>query len=127
MSKRLRHLALVILFLLPAGCARPTIQLDRVLVYNATAEIIKDVQVRHEPTSRIGAVSLILPGKSLDIGFPRQPMLAKKGFVSWRDGSGRTWEVELPLPYDYSVAREGQVMALIYMISPAGNATVSIQ
>lgn len=127
MCERLPLLALVFLFLLPAGCARPAIQLDRVLVYNATPEIIEDVQVRHEPTHRIGAVSLILPGKSLDIGFPRQPMLAQKGVVSWRDGSGQTWQVELPLPYDYSVAREARAMALVYMISPSGNATVSIQ
>jgi len=127
MIKRLAFLALVVLFLLHAGCVRPKIQLDRVLVYNATSETITDVRIRHEPTNRVGGVSLILPGKSLDIGFPRQPMLARKGIIRWRDGSGITWEVELTLPYDYSVAEDGRAMALVYMISPSGGASVSLQ
>ena len=127
MIKRLAFLALVILFLLHVGCARPKIQLDRVLVYNATSETITDVRIRHEPTNRVGGVSLILPGKSLDIGFPRQPMLARKGIIGWRDGFGMTWEVELTLPYDYSVAEDGRAMALVYMISPSGGASVSLR
>ena len=127
MIKRLAFLALVILFLLHAGCARPKIQLDRVLVYNATSETITDVRIRHEPTNRVGGVSLILPGKSLDIGFPRQPMLGRKGIIGWRDGSGRIWQVELALPFNHSAAEEGRPMALVYMISPAGMASVSLQ
>jgi hypothetical protein len=127
MIKRLPLLALVIVFLLHVGCARPKIQLDRVLVYNATNETITDVQIRHEPTNRVGGVSLILPGKSLDIGFPRQPMLARKGTLGWRDGAGKTWQVELALPYDYYVAEEGRAMALVYMISPSGIASVSLR
>ena len=126
-SKRLPLIILVALFLLQAGCARPNIQLDRVLVYNATSETITDVRIRHEPTNRVGGVSLILPGKSLDIGFPRQPMLARKGTLGWRDGAGKTWQVELALPYDYSVAEEGRAMALVYMVSESGNASVSLR
>ena len=127
MIKRIPLIALAVLFLLHAGCARPKIQLDRVLVYNATSEKITDVQIRHEPTNRTGGVSLILPGKSLDIGFPRQPMLGRTGIVGWRDGSGRTWQVELALPYNDSAAAEGRAMALVYMISPSGMASVSLQ
>lgn len=117
----------LIVFALTTGCARPKIQIDRVLVYNATTETITDVQIRHEPTSRVGSVSLILPGKSLDIGFPRQPMLARTGVLGWRDGEGSTWEVVLPLPYDYSVAEDGRAMALVYMISESGKASVSLR
>ena len=127
MIKRLPLIILVALFLLQAGCARPNIQLDRVLVYNATSETITDVRIRHEPTNRVGGVSLILPGKSLDIGFPAQPMLGRKGIVSWRDGAGRVWQVELHLPYDSAIAGQGRAMTLVYLISASGNASVSLQ
>jgi hypothetical protein len=127
MIKRTCLITLLVLFLLHAGCARPNIQLETVLVYNATAEKITDVTIRHEPTNRTASVSLILPGKSLDIGFPAQPMLGRKGIVSWRDGAGRVWQVELTLPYDSAIAGQGRAMTLVYMISAPGNASVSLR
>jgi hypothetical protein len=127
MNRHLHLLAFVLLCLLTASCAPPNIRLDSVLVYNATADTITDVRIIHEPTNRVGSVSLILPGKSLDIGFPGQPMLARKGILSWRDGAGRGWQVELPLPYDRAVAEQGRVMALVYVISASGNASVSLR
>ena len=127
MFRCLSCFALVILLIVFPGCAKPNIQLGKVLVYNATAEKITDVTVHHEPTNRTASVSLILPGKSLDIGFPEQPMLGRKGVVRWRDAAGRGWQVELPLPYDSSAAREGRVMTLVYTISAPGIASVSLR
>ena len=127
MLRSLLFLALVIALFVSTGCAKPNIQLETVLVYNATAEKITGVTIRHEPTNRTASVNLILPGKSLDIGFPAQPMLGRKGIVSWRDGAGRVWQVDLPLPYDSALAGEGRAMTLVYMISASGNVSVSLR
>ena len=117
----------ILILLLLSGCARPHIMLDRVLIHNATRQTITDVKLRHEPTRRIGEVSAILPNKALDIGFAKQPMLAEKGVLRWRDGEGRQREVELALPYDRAAAKEARAMILTYVIDPLGSASVSLR
>ena len=69
------------------GCAStPSVMLGRAIIRNATAQRMTDVRVLHKPTNRIGAVTALLPGRELDLGFPRQAMLATHGDVSWTDG-----------------------------------------
>ncbi len=102
------------------ACAKPAVMIDRVLVKNATGNKITDVEVRHEPTKKFGAVNTILPEKSLDIGFPRQPMLAQKALVRWRDDNGTEWSVGVNLPYDRTATEEMRTMNLIYVIYPSG-------
>ena len=109
------------------ACARPNITLERVIVQNDTARKITEVKVRHEPTRRFGKVSAILPQKSLEIGLGRVQLQARQAVVSWRDSDGREWSVELDIPYDRSVAKEGQKMSLIYTITPSGRVTAHLQ
>jgi hypothetical protein len=109
------------------ACARPNITLDRVIVLNDTVTKITEVKVRHEPTRRFGKVSAILPQRSLEIGLGRVQMQAQRAVVSWRDSDGRKWSVELEIPYDRSVAKEGRHMSLIYTIITAGRVTAHLQ
>ena len=111
------------------ACARPPVMLDRVLVENATNSKITDVTVRHEPTKKFGSVNAILPGEALEIGLSStgQPMYAKQAFVHWRDGGGQERTVALELPYDLSVAGDKQPVKLVYVIYPAGRATVHLR
>ncbi len=110
-----------------SACARPNITLDRVIVQNDTAGKITEVKVRHEPTRRFGKVSAILPQRSLEIGLGRVQMLARQAVVSWRDSDGREWSVELDIPYDRSVAKEGRHMSLVYTIITSGRVTAHLK
>ena len=111
------------------ACAKPPVMVDRVLVKNATANMITDVKVQHEPTKKLGAVNAILPGKALEIGLSSMgnPMLAEQALVRWRDGEGSGWTVTLDLPYDQSVAEDKRPVKLVYIIYPAGRATVHLE
>jgi hypothetical protein len=120
-------LAILTLILVFAGCAKPPVMVDRVLVQNATGSKITDVKVFHEPTKKMGKVNAILPQSALDIGLPRQPMLARQAVVSWRDGMGRERRVKLELPYDRSLAKEKRAVSLIYIIHTSGSVTADLQ
>jgi len=100
--------------------------LDRVYVKNATSSKITDVRVSHEPAKWFGTVNSILPQKSLDIGFAGQPILARKAFVSWRDGDELEWTLDIELPYDQPLEKEGRPMSLIYIIYPSGRLDVHL-
>ncbi len=123
----LASLGTLILLLLMSGCAKPHVLLERAIVLNATDSKITDVRIFHEPTRKSAQVNAILPQKSLDIGFSGQPMLARKATVSWRDGAGVKREVTLDLPHDYSVASEGRIMKLIYVIDSFGVVTARLE
>jgi hypothetical protein len=101
--------------------------LDRAVVFNDTAGIISEVKVRHEPTGKIGSINMILPQKSLDLGFPKQPMRAKEAVVTWIDQNGRQRRVKIELPVDRGGLREGQANSLVYTIHPAGNVNVRLE
>ena len=121
-------IAIVLLSLVTlAACARQPIILERVLVRNATPGTISDVEVRHEPTLRFGAVNAILPGSAYELAFAKAPMLAKQGVISWRDDAGSQWSKTLPLPDKNVVRLEGQAVTLVYLIEPAGLVTVSLE
>jgi hypothetical protein len=120
-------LAILTLILAFVGCAKPPVMVDRVLVQNATTSKITDVKVLHEPTNRMGKVNAILPQSALDIGLPRQPMLARQAVVSWRDSMGRERQVKLELPYDRSLAKEHRAVSLMYIIHASGRVTVDLQ
>ncbi|MHC4225666.1 MAG: hypothetical protein ACYSUN_16870 [Planctomycetota bacterium] len=109
-----------------AGCSSPHVMLDRAVVQNATTSRITDVKVQHEPTRNIGQVSMILPQKSLVLGFSRQPMLATSAIVTWKDRDGLARRAEVNLPRDQAAAKERQTMSLVYTIQPSGNVSVRL-
>ena len=109
------------------GCSGPPMMVDRVLVKNATEFTVTEVEVRHEPTSRIGAVNAILPQKDLDIGFPKQPLLARQAFIGWNDGHGQKRSAELEVPYDSGAAKSERAMSLIYTLHSTGAATAHLE
>lgn len=127
MIQRLFILFLAVLVFSLQGCARAPVLLDRTVVLNATDSQITAVKVLHEPTRKSGSVSAILPQKTLDIGFPGQPMLAERAVVSWQNKMGQRTTVELELPYDQGAAKEGRHMQLIYVVHPAGTVTAHLE
>ena len=110
-----------------AGCARPLIMLDRVLVQNSTMAVITEVRVHHEPTKTFGDTNTVLPQAAMDIGFSKSPMLADTAVIGWKDESGRQWKETLKLPYDRDIAEKEQSMTLVYVIKGPENVTVLLQ
>jgi hypothetical protein len=47
--------------------------------------------------------------------------------VGWRDDAGRQWNVTVALPYETSLAQDGQPLSLVYQIHPAGQVTVRLE
>ena len=86
--------------------------------------MIIDVKVLHEPTGKTGSVNKILPNRALNLGFSKQPMLAKEAIVTWLDQNGQQRKVRVTLPYDREAAWEKKGMSLVYTIHPSGNVTV---
>ncbi len=127
MNKWLSRLACLSLIFSLLACAKPPVMIDRILVKNATGSKITEVKVHHEPTKRFGAVNAILPEESLDIGFSRQPMLAQKALVSWRDDNGTEWSVTVNIPYDRTATEEMHPMNLIYIIYPSGRVVTHLR
>jgi len=127
MIHQLPGLAILTLIFVFVGCAKPYVMVDRVLVQNATTSKITDVKVLHEPTKKMGKANAILPQSSLDIGLPRQPMLARQAVVSWRDSMGRERRATLDLPYDRALAKEKRAVSLMYIIHPSGSVTADLQ
>ena len=127
MKKNLFVGVMFILFVALSGCSKTPMMADRVLVKNATDWKVTEVKVRHIPTNRIGAVSAILPQKSLDIGFPKQPLLAHRAIIRWIDGQGQNRSDELDIPYDAAAAKAEKAMSLTYILLPSGSVTAHLQ
>ena len=127
MNKNLFAGVLFILFVALSGCSKTPMMADHVLVKNASNWKITEVKVRHIPTNRIGAVSAILPQESLDIGFPKQPLLANRAIIRWVDGQGQNRSDELDIPYDAAAAKAERSMSLTYILLPSGSVTAHLQ
>jgi len=127
MKKNLFAAALFVLLILLSGCSKTPVMADRVLVENASNWKVTEVKVRHLPTNRIGAVSAILPHESLDIGFPKQPLLADRAIILWIDGQGQNRSDELDIPYDAVAAKAEKSMSLTYILHPSGSVTAHLQ
>ena len=127
MKKNLFVGVLFILLVVLFGCSKTPMMADRVLVKNASDWKVTEVKVRHIPTNRIGSVSAILPQKSLDIGFPKQPLLAHRAIVRWVDGQGQNRSDELDIPYDAAAAKAGKAISLTYILHPSGSVTAHLQ
>ncbi|MDH3869647.1 MAG: hypothetical protein OET08_09760 [Desulfuromonadales bacterium] len=127
MKKNLFVSVLFILFIALSGCSKPPVMADRVLVKNDSDWKVTAVKVQHIPTNRIGAVSAILPQESLDIGFPKQPLLADRAIIRWVDGQGQNRSDELEIPYDATAARAERTMSLTYILLPSGSVIAHLQ
>ena len=127
MKKNLFVNVLFILFVALSGCSKTPVMADRVLVKNDSDWKVTEVKVQHIPTNRIGAVSAILPQESLDIGFPKQPLLADRAIIRWVDGQGQNRSDELDIPYDATAAKAERTMCLIYILLPSGSVIAHLQ
>ena len=127
MKKNLFTGVLFVLLVSLSGCSKAPMMADRVLVNNASGWKVTEVKVRHIPTNKIGAVSAILPQESLDIGFPKQPLLAERAIIRWVDGQGQNRSDELDIPYDATAAKAERAMSLIYILHPSGSVTAHLQ
>jgi hypothetical protein len=127
MKKNLFIGVLVILFVALSGCSKPPMLADRVLVKNASDWKVTEVKVRHIPTNRIGAVNAILPNESLNLGFPKQPLLADRAIIRWIDGQGQNRSDELDIPYDAAAAKAERTLSLTYILLPSGSVTAHLQ
>lgn len=127
MKKNLFVSVLFILFIALSGCSKPPVMADRVLVKNDSDWKVTAVKVQHIPTNRIGAVSAILPQESLDIGFPKQPLVADRAIIRWVDGQGQNRSDELKIPYDATAARAERTMSLTYILLPSGSVIAHLQ
>jgi hypothetical protein len=127
MKKNLFIGVLVILFVALSGCSKPPMMADRVLVKNASDWKVTEVKVRHIPTNRIGAVNAILPNESLNLGFPKQPLLADRAIIRWIDGQGQNRSDELDIPYDAAAAKAERTLSLTYILLPSGSVTAHLQ
>jgi hypothetical protein len=97
------------------------------MVINNTEGVISEVVIHHEPTGKIGAASMILPQKSFDLEFSKQPLLAEKAIVSWRDQNGHVKNEVVTLPGSGDASGKGQPGSLVYRINPDGNVTVDLR
>jgi hypothetical protein len=88
---------------------------------------VTEVKVRHIPTNRIGAVNAILPNESLNLGFPKQPLLADRAIIRWIDGQGQNRSDELDIPYDAAAAKAERTLSLTYILLPSGSVTAHLQ
>src|SRR6056300_1379349 len=127
MKKNLFAAALFVLLIVLSGCSKTPVMADRVFVENASNWKITEVKVRHLPTNRIGAVSAILPQEALDIGFPKQPLLADRAIIRWTDGQGQNRSDELEIPYDAAAAKAKKRMSLTYVLHPSVSVTAHLQ
>jgi len=117
----------IFFFLILSGCAAKTVLLDHAVVRNDTAGIISDVQVVHEPTGKTGAINMILPQRSFELGFAGQPMRAKRAIIIWNDHEGHRRRSAVALPAMPDISKEGQSYSLVYSIQPAGVVRVQLE
>ena len=86
-----------------------------------------DVVLAISYSGESGELSAILPHKSLDIGFPKQPLLAQRAIIRWIDGQGQNRSDELDIPYDAAAAKAEKAMSLTYILHPSGSVTAHLQ
>lgn len=115
-----------VLFVL-TGCATTPVILDQVLVQNLSGGRVTDVVVAHSPTGKTGSTNLILPGRSLDIGFSRKPLLAQQATVSWRDEAGAARKKTIRLPQRENLSNEEKILRLVYVIGQGGDLSAYFQ
>ena len=127
MKKNLFAGVLFVLLIVLSGCSKTPVMADRVLVKNASEWKVTEVKVRHIPTNKIGSVNAILPQQSLDIGFPKQPLLADRAIIRWIDGQGQNRSDELDIPYDAAAAKAERTVSLTYILLPSGSVTAHLQ
>jgi hypothetical protein len=72
-------------------------------------------------------VNAILPNESLNLGFPKQPLLADRAIIRWTDGQGQNRSDELDIPYDAAAAKAERTMSLTYILLPSGSVTAHLQ
>ena len=116
----------IALFFIFTGCAAQDIMLDHAVVRNETAGIISNVQVVHEPTGKTGAINMILPQRSFEVGFAGQPLRAKRAIITWNDHEGKGRRSEVALPASPGVPRKKHSYSLVYSIQPAGVVRVQL-
>ena len=131
MKEKIRKflISLFIAFLLPAisGCTSRHLIIDRAIVRNETPGIIRDVKVIHEPTGKSGAVNMILPNNTFELGFAGQPMYGKHAIITWRDYEGRLRNFEAPLPTNLDVKGKGNNFILVYTIQTKGDVSIHLE
>ena len=127
MISPLIRIVVLINMLFLSGCATKHIVLDRAVVRNDTAWIITEVKVLHEPTGKTGFVNMILPQRSLELGFAGQPMLAKEAIITWKDHEGWRRKAKVDLPDNRDASGEEQTNSLVYTIKPAGDVRVHLE
>jgi len=122
-------ITLCIAFFFPAvsGCTSRYFIIDRAIVRNATPEIIRDVKIIHEPTGKTGAVNMILPNNTFELGFAGQPMRGKHAIITWRDYKGHLKKFEAPLPDNRGVNGKGNHFILIYTIQTKGDVFIHLE
>jgi hypothetical protein len=127
MTSHVIRIVILIHILFLSGCAARHIVLDRAVVRNDTARIITEVKVLHEPTGKAGAVNMIMPQSTFELGFAGAPMRGKRAIITWRDYEGRQRGVELSLPRGPATGERRDMMSLIYTIHPSGEVTVELE
>ena len=127
MNDLLKYIFVFVSMAVLPGCLARQVMLDRAVVINVTDGIISEVVVRHEPTGKVGAASMIIPRNSFDLGFSKQSLLAEEAIVSWRDQNGRVKKTVVTLPGSDEVTGRGQPVSLIYRIYPDGSVTVDLE
>lgn len=110
-----------------SGCTSKQVMLERAVIINATENIISEISVRHEPTGKVGAVSMLLPRSSFDLGFHRQPMHAETATVNWTDLQGIRRSVDVKLPNAPDASGKENSMKLVYTIQPSGTVRVELK
>ena len=122
-------ISLFIAFFLPAisGCTSRHLIIDRAIVRNETPGIITDVKVIHEPTGKSGAVNMILPNKTFELGFAGQPMFGKHAIITWKDYEGHLRKFVTPLPKNRDAKGKGNNYILVYTIQTKGDVSIHLE
>ena len=126
-TKFLISLFIAFLLLAISGCTSRHLIIDRAIVRNETPGIIRDVKVIHEPTGKSGAVNMILPNKTFELGFAGQPMLGKHAIITWLDYEGYLRKFEAPLPNNPDAKGKGKNYILVYRIQTKGNVSIRLE
>lgn len=116
---------LVLSVLCVFGCRTlDPIMLDRAIVMNATPDEITDVSITHQPKQITGSASLILPGKTFDLGFSQRPLLSDRAIVTWTQRGGRKINKDLSLHFE--APDQDTPYTLIYIIKDRGEVEVKL-
>lgn len=93
-------------------------------IYNSSTQEIHNVRVVHEPTKTVVATNSILPGRSFELGFKGQMLMANHAVFTWTDDTGNRHEqiVHLPRP----LKKNEEMHEVIYTIDQRGKVLLSI-